>query len=82
MFMEPGSRVGARRWGLCEIDSKRRNTVLNKLPLPDRSPVVDEAPRCWRCNKKLANRAARPWNIDCRRCKAKNASAPVDNKAQ
>ena len=37
-----------------------------------RTPVVDRQPRCWNCNKKLANYLARPWDIDCVRCKAKN----------
>lgn len=36
-------------------------------------PVVDRQPRCWRCNKKLAESVARPWEIKCRRCKATNA---------
>ncbi len=34
---------------------------------------MDREPRCWRCKKKLANYLARPWDIDCVRCKAKNA---------
>lgn len=29
-------------------------------------------PRCWRCDKKLAESVARPWEIRCVRCKAKN----------
>ena len=36
-------------------------------------PFIDRKPRCWKCNKKLANYLARPWDIDCGRCKAKNA---------
>ena len=35
--------------------------------------ALDREPRCWRCHKKLANYLARPWDIDCVRCKAKNA---------
>ena len=35
-------------------------------------PLVDREPRCWRCNKMLANSLTRPWDIDCVRCKAKN----------
>lgn len=33
---------------------------------------VDENPRCWRCNKLLAESLTRPWSITCPRCKAKN----------
>ena len=39
----------------------------------DNRAVVDREPRCWRCKKKLANYLARPWDMDCVRCKAKNA---------
>lgn len=39
------------------------------------SAVVDREPRCWKCNKKLAESVARPWVIRCVRCKARNASA-------
>ena len=35
--------------------------------------IVDREPRCWRCRKKLAESLARPWEIRCVRCKAKNA---------
>ncbi len=38
-----------------------------------REVVVDREPRCWRCRKKLANYLGRPWDMDCTRCKAKNA---------
>jgi phage FluMu protein Com len=32
----------------------------------------DESPRCWRCNRLLAELLTRPWVIVCTRCKAKN----------
>ena len=40
------------------------------------APVADQAPRCWRCDRKLAESLTRPWSITCSRCKAKN-KAPV-----
>jgi len=36
--------------------------------------VVDEQPRCWRCRRKLAEHATRPWAIRCERCGALTAS--------
>jgi phage FluMu protein Com len=39
-----------------------------------RGVVTDEAPRCWRCNRLLAVRVSRPWEIRCSRCKADNKS--------
>ena len=33
----------------------------------------DDKPRCWRCEKLLAESLTRPWVIACTRCKAKNA---------
>lgn len=38
------------------------------------APVVDVAPRCRSCGKKLAEEVARPWRIRCTRgsCKALN----------
>ncbi len=41
------------------------------------APVVDRQPRCWNCNKKLANYLTRPWDINCVRCKAKNRREPA-----
>jgi hypothetical protein len=35
--------------------------------------TTDEKPRCWRCEKLLAEKLTRPWVILCNRCKAKNA---------
>jgi phage FluMu protein Com len=29
-----------------------------------------ERPRCWRCNKLLAELVTAPWRITCPRCKA------------
>lgn len=37
-----------------------------------RSAIVDEVPRCWRCNRILAYFVTRPWKIMCSRCKALN----------
>jgi hypothetical protein len=34
--------------------------------------ATDEAPRCWRCGRKLAELVSRPWSIRCRRCHAQN----------
>jgi phage FluMu protein Com len=31
-----------------------------------------ERPRCWRCNKLLAEVVSAPWQITCGRCKALN----------
>lgn len=33
---------------------------------------TDEMPRCWRCNRLLAEMLTRPWTIVCNRCKARN----------
>jgi hypothetical protein len=35
-------------------------------------PIVDQRPRCWRCNKELAVFVTRPWHLDCPRCHAPN----------
>jgi phage FluMu protein Com len=43
----------------------------------ERPPVVDEQPRCWRCDKALAVFLTRPWRIDCPRCKATNKPDPL-----
>ena len=32
----------------------------------------DEFPRCWRCNRILAEFLSRPWKLNCGRCKATN----------
>lgn len=37
-----------------------------------RSVVSVERPRCWRCNKLLAELVSCPWKITCPRCKAAN----------
>lgn len=36
--------------------------------------VIDRPPTCWRCGRALAEYAARPWSIKCRRCHAPNQS--------
>lgn len=38
---------------------------------------VDHAIKCWRCDRKLAEYAARPWRFTCPRCKALNQSEPT-----
>ena len=35
-------------------------------------PQTDYKPRCWRCNRVLAARLSRPWEMRCKRCKAVN----------
>jgi hypothetical protein len=37
-----------------------------------RGASTDEAPRCWRCSRLLAELVTRPWSIRCGRCKATN----------
>lgn len=39
--------------------------------------VVDKGPRCSGCGQRLANYAARPYELYCRRCKRAVKSAPV-----
>lgn len=34
--------------------------------------MIDTAPRCKQCGKKLAEELARPWLIRCTRCKTTN----------
>lgn len=41
--------------------------------------TTDYEPRCWRCKRVLAGFMSRPWEKRCERCKADNASEPVDN---
>jgi Zn finger protein HypA/HybF involved in hydrogenase expression len=41
-------------------------------------PIIDKEPRCWRCEKKLFEEAARPWKKVCPRCHATNCSPPLD----
>jgi phage FluMu protein Com len=38
--------------------------------------IVDQEPRCWRCNRLLAYFLARPWRLKCERCNAVNGNAP------
>lgn len=42
--------------------------------------VVDENPRCTACRKYIGRSVARPWSIDCPRCKTTNNS-PLDRQA-
>jgi phage FluMu protein Com len=44
------------------------------------SPVIDQRPRCWRCEKVLAEFVARPWRFICPRCKAV-CNPPKDDHA-
>lgn len=48
------------------------NTAMVPQPV-----ITDEAPRCWRCRRKLAVHVSRPWELICQRCFAVNASPPV-----
>lgn len=38
-----------------------------------RGARTEEKPRCWRCNRLLAELVTAPWKIICSRCKAVNA---------
>ena len=40
--------------------------------------VTDIYPRCWRCDKLLAEELTRPWRIECQRCNAMNNSPPIE----
>lgn len=44
--------------------------------VPQQVVFTDAAPRCWRCKRKLAELVSRPWQLNCSRCKAQNASPP------
>jgi len=35
-------------------------------------------PRCWRCNRSLAEYLTAPWSLRCHRCKAQNKSSRRD----
>lgn len=39
-----------------------------------RKYAFDVSPRCSQCNKKLAEKVTRPWQITCGRCKFANHS--------
>lgn len=43
-----------------------------------RAAVTDLTPRCWRCNRLLAEAVTRPWLIRCGRCKATNKQGEVE----
>lgn len=46
-------------------------------------PALEVQPRCWRCATMLARVVARPWVIDCSRCKARNqAGLPAGKTAE
>jgi phage FluMu protein Com len=47
-------------------------------PDPQQGAGSDTEPRCWRCDKKLAELVSRPWIIVCVRCKARNQAARVE----
>ena len=40
--------------------------------------MTDKEPRCWKCDRQLAEYLTRPWSLTCRRCHSKNKSEPVD----
>lgn len=45
------------------------------LPVPAASsspPHTDLAPKCWRCERTLAEYLTRPWSLKCKRCQAPN----------
>lgn len=37
-----------------------------------RGTITTDFPRCWRCNRLLAEKVSEPWAIKCSRCKAAN----------
>lgn len=47
---------------------------MQNVPMIAAKVQVDERPRCWRCKRLLAEFAARPWSIKCKRCQAQNNS--------
>jgi hypothetical protein len=61
------------------VTAMRRDTrphlKANVLPMD-----TDVQVRCWRCDRLLAERVGRPWDITCQRCKAKN-KAPTSQPA-
>ena len=36
--------------------------------------MIDREPECWRCKRTLGEYFARPWSLNCRRCKGKIAA--------
>ncbi len=46
--------------------------------VPFTGPAPDVEPRCWRCATMIARVVARPWVIDCHRCKARNQRGVPD----
>jgi phage FluMu protein Com len=44
-------------------------------------PRVDTEPRCHSCGRKLAMLLARPWRINCPRCKKTNEGIDTQNAA-
>lgn len=48
--------------------------------MPNAEAVIsDRQPRCWRCNRKLAELVSRPWDIVCTRCKARNKEERLEH---
>ena len=47
-----------------------------------RPQAIDKKPRCWRCNRLLANSLARPWDITCSRCRARNIRSQDESSVQ
>jgi phage FluMu protein Com len=44
--------------------------------------MTDNEPRCWRCDRMLAESVTRPWRIKCKRCNAVNNSKPLDKDVE
>jgi len=49
---------------------------------PPASATIDHEPRCWRCGRRLAEYISRPWSLRCQKCKAPNASVPMDAREE
>jgi len=69
-----------RTW--CELLGVKAEFVAQRALALVQSPTpasamfnyVDPDIRCWRCERKLAEKAERPWRFVCHRCKAINRS--------
>lgn len=40
--------------------------------------MTDYDPKCWRCDRVLAEYMTRPWSRRCHRCKAQNRSGLME----
>jgi phage FluMu protein Com len=48
------------------------------MTLHSTSTKTDIRPKCWRCERVLAELASRPWRFMCSKCKAINNSPPME----